>query len=135
MNTLVARLFATLTVCMAAGGIVGTIAGVVYGLVRDELTNAPRPASKLLLGALILAGAGWAVVLFVVGVLFRYGVLTIALPSLVTALLTAIATVFLVDVKGVSTVGGLVGLIVGLLIGAILCELCEWLSRRRFAAR
>jgi len=135
MNTLAARLFATLTVCMAAGGIVGTIAGLVYGLVRDEFTDAPRPARKLLIGGLILAGVGWAVVLFVVGVLFRYGVFAIALPSLVTALLTAIATVFLVDLRGVSTVGALVGLLVGLLIGAILCELCEWLSRRKVFTR
>jgi hypothetical protein len=133
MNTLVARLFATLTVCMAAGGIVGTIAGVVYGLVRDDFTS--RPAGKLLLGALILAGVGWAVVLFVIGVLFRYGVLSIALPSLVTALLTAIATVFLVDLDGLWTVGALLGLVVGLLIGAILCELCEWLSRWKVATR
>ena len=135
MNTLASRLFATLTVCMAAGGIVGTIAGVVYGLVRDEFTNGSRPAGKLLLGALILAGAGWVVVLFVVGVLFRYGVLPIALPSLITALLTAIATVFLVDLPGVSTVGALVGLLVGLLIGAVLCELCERLSRRKVPIR
>jgi hypothetical protein len=129
MNALLARLLTSVSVCAAAGAIDGILTGLVFGLFRDEFAGQARPAGKLLLGALILAGVGWLVVLFVIGVLYRYGVFAIAAQSLVTALITSIATVFAVNAH-LQAVGALVGLIIGLVVGTLLCLLCERYVRR-----
>jgi len=134
MNVLLGRLLASVSVCAAAGAIDGILTGFVFGLFRDEFANQPRPASKLLIGALILAGAGWAVVLFVVGVLYRFGIRAIAIQALITALITSVATVFIVNAH-LAAVGALIGLIVGLIVGTLLCKLCGWWAARTLVAR
>ncbi len=134
MNALVARLLASMSVCAAAGAIDGILTGFIFGLVRDEFSGQPRPVGKLLLGALILAGVGWLVILFVIGILYRYGVWAIALQSLITALITSIATVFVVNAH-LQAVGALIGLLIGLIVGSLLCLLCERLFRRTAAGR
>ncbi|MEK6274343.1 MAG: hypothetical protein AABM30_03310 [Actinomycetota bacterium] len=134
MNALLYRLIASFGICAAAGAIDGILTGFVFGLFRTAMAHHARPADKLLLAALILGGAGWLVVLFVVGVAHRYGIRAIALPALFTSLLTSIATVFIVNAH-LQAVGALVGLVVGLLVGSLLCALCERLASRPLVSR
>lgn len=116
-------LFGKLSLCALAGALVGAGAGGVLGL---YLVGVPSPALSagqiLQLGAL-LGLLGWLVVLLIIGLWLRYGARRIALPSFVTAMFTAVLTVYFNLLVGQPVLATLVGLVVGILVGTVLCWL------------
>lgn len=120
-------IFGKLHFCALVGGIVGSIAGFLFGMLQSQHTALILSMPDVFRVGLLLALVGWIVVLIVVGVWLRYGVAAIALPALVNAVLTAVLTVYFNNLIQQPVLATLIGLLVGILIGTILC----WYCRRR----
>ena len=117
-------LFGRLSFCALNGGLVGAIAGLLFGLLQGEFPNQPLAIGELLPIALLLGLVGWVVVLVVVGMWIHYGAAAVAWPALLNALLTALLTVWLNNLLLRPELASLIGLLVGILVGTILCRLC-----------
>jgi hypothetical protein len=109
-------------VCGIAGVIAGSFAGLMLTLLDlvHEHALALTPIERLQV-ALLLTLAAWVVVLFAFVGLARYRFATVAVPTLLNALLVCLLTVHLAHVLALYALAWLIGLVVGLLVGMLLC--------------
>jgi hypothetical protein len=112
------------SLCAASGAIAGGTAGLLFGLAY-RLSTVPISTADGVQAGVVLGLFGWVVLLLLIGVWLHYGVRAIALPALVTSLLSAVLTVLISMRYPPSPLADLwIGLLVGTLVGAALCALC-----------
>jgi hypothetical protein len=121
-------LFGHLPLCALAGGLVGVITGFFTGLYEiGNPTLVLSGGDQVRLG-LALGLVGWLVVLFILAAWFRYRLGGIALPALVTALLTGVITVLILEALHLPALSVPIGLVAGIAIGFVLCAACRRLG-------
>jgi len=118
-------LFGKLPWCSLAGGLAGVITGFVFSLFQVQNPTIVLTLQEVLLIAVVLGLVAWLFLLLVIGVWLKYGVGAIALQTFVTALLTAIATVYLNNIIKLPYLAVILGWLVGILIGYLLCLFCR----------
>jgi acid phosphatase family membrane protein YuiD len=118
-------LFGKLPWCSLAGGIAGIITGFIFSLFQVQNPTLVLTLQELLLIAVVLGLVAWLFLLLVIGVWLKYGVGAIALQTFVTALLAAIATVYLNNIIKLPYLAVILGWLVGILIGYLLCLFCR----------
>lgn len=124
-----ARWLGRLGECGVAGVIVGAVAGMLltllYWMHGGALT---LTTTELWYAALVLAAFGWIVLIFVLVALVRSTFTSVAIPSLVNALLVAVLTTFISYRAGALEWAWLIGMLVGALVGYLLCTLYRQLT-------
>lgn len=115
-------LFGKLSLCALAGGIVGAVAGFLFGLVLPLYPPSTLTLPDVLKAGVVLGLAGWLLVLMVIGVWLRYGMAAIAAPALVNALLTGVLTVAFNDLAQLPAAATLIGIVIGIFVGTVLCR-------------
>lgn len=119
-----ARWLRRLGVCGNAGVIVGTLAGLLlFALDFIHGGGLALSVSEAVRIALLLAAAGWLVLLFVFTAFGRASLASVAVPAAVNSLLVCTLTVLLTRALGLYPVAVLVGIVIGMAIGAALCTL------------
>jgi hypothetical protein len=118
-------LFGKLPWCSLAGGLAGVITGFIFSLFQVQNPTIVLTLQEVLLIAVVLALVAWLFLLLVIGIWLKYGVGPIALQTFVTALLTAIATVYLNNIIKLPYLAVILGWLIGILIGYLLCLFCR----------
>ena len=131
MKTLFAffvALFGKLPFCSLPGAVAGALVGLACAGYELDNPGLVLVVHQLIVTGLLLGFVGLLLVLFLFGVLLRYGVVRIFWPALVNALLTGVLTVFACHALGIPGAFGWLGLLIGIVVGAVLCRLacCEW---------
>lgn len=122
--------FRLLPFCCQTGAVAGSIAGFFFALLQLERPALVLAPQERVLIALLLAVAGLLLVLFLFGVLLRYGVARIFWAALLNALITALLTVWVDYWLGQPAISAIVGTLIGVLVGFLLCRFCEVLFPR-----
>ena len=120
-------LFGRLSLCASTGGIMGTVAGALTSIALLGHHGTPPTAGDLLTMGIVLALLNM-LLLVILSLWLRYVVADLFLPVVLNALLTSIATVYVVSVLSVPALGAIVGLLIGIVIGTLLCLLCHCLG-------
>src|SRR5947208_11702479 len=108
-------LFGRLPWCSLAGGLAGVITGFIFSLFQVQNPTIVLTVQEVLLVAVVLGLVAWLFVLLVIGVWLKYGAGTIALQTFVTALLTALATVYLNNIIKLPYLAVILGWLAGIL--------------------
>lgn len=109
--------------CAAAGGIAGGLSGFVIALLQIMHGSALLlPATEYWRTVLLLTLLAWVIVLVLIGIMLRYGIAPIALPSLFTCFITVVLTVWLVEKIHLPAVAVILGIVIGTVIGLMLCR-------------
>lgn len=121
------KFFSKLSLCAIAGALVGFITGSLLFLIQameGPLVFSIAHAFEIGIAFGLL---GWIFVLVVIGLWERYRISSIALPSLVSAIIVSLVTVFIEnEIPGAASVFfPFIGEIVGLVIGTYSCKLCS----------
>lgn len=115
--------------CGVAGVIVGAVSGmlltILYWMHGGALT---LTTTEVLYVGLVLAAFGWIVLIFVLVALVRSTFSSVAMPSLVNALLVSLLTTFVSYRAGVLEWAWLIGILIGALVGYLLCTLYRQLT-------
>ncbi|MEA2804941.1 MAG: hypothetical protein QOE49_5036 [Rhodospirillaceae bacterium] len=122
-------LFGKLPFCSVVGGMIGVVAGTFMGLAEAALGGAMPPMASIVSHSLLLALVGWVTVLVMFGLWLHYGIVQIALPAAVNAVLTSFLTMWLNLLIQLPWLATLIGLLVGILVGLILCQFCRPISK------
>jgi hypothetical protein len=129
MNTLkyIANLiYGKLPICAVAGSVAGVITGLIFGLLLMESPNGlPLDTNNVLLFGAILGMFSWLFLLFLIGVLLRYGIRNIALALFLNAMLTSLLTVYIMNKILNPSISFLVGWIIGTAVGYLMCSICN----------
>jgi ABC-type antimicrobial peptide transport system permease subunit len=91
--------------------------------------GAMPPMASIVSHSLLLALVGWVTVLVMFGLWLHYGIVQIALPAAVNAVLTSFLTMWLNLLIQLPWLATLIGLLVGILVGLILCQFCRPISK------
>ncbi|WP_436294722.1 hypothetical protein [Variovorax sp. LjRoot178] len=111
------------SLCAASGAIAGGTAGFLFGLAQ-MLSTTPLSISDAIQVGILLGLFAWVALLLLIGIWLHYGVRGIALPALITSLLSAVLTV-MISTRFPHPLADLwIGLLVGTIVGAALCALC-----------
>lgn len=111
------------SLCAASGALVGGMSGLLFGLAQLRST-APISIPDAIQVGILLGLVGWVGLLLLLGIWLHYSVRAIALPALVTSLLSAVLTV-VISIRFPNVLADLwIGLLIGTLVGAALCALC-----------
>ncbi len=111
------------SLCAVSGAIAGGLAGTVMGLVQADKSFTLTAAEAFRVG-LLLGAAGWVVLLIVIGLWFHYGLAQVAWPALVNTMITCILTVFVCRALHIPYLDTIIGVLIGTLVGYLLCLLC-----------
>jgi hypothetical protein len=122
-------IFRRFSFCAIAGSTVGSLAGLILGILQTEFSGVAW--QDITLVAALLAAFCWVVLMLIAGIWLNYGVLSIALPSLVNAIITTLAVAYANNLLGQPILAPLIGTLLGLLIGSLLCMLCSTVMRPR----
>ena len=112
-----------LGICANVGLIAGAIAGtflVLLNLLQGGLVVNNEEALYL---GLILTGFTWIVILFILCMLVRFTLGSVALASFVNCLLTCLLTVFVCKWINAFHLAWLIGIVLGIIVGQLLCRL------------
>jgi len=118
-------LFGKLPWCSLAGGLAGILTGFIFSLFQVQNPTIAPTMQEILLIALVLGLIAWLFLLLAIGVWLKYGISSIALQTFVTAILTAIATVYFSYLVNLPYLTVILGWIVGIFIGYLLCLFCR----------
>ena len=118
------------SLCAVTGAIAGGSAGLVLGLVQTQTPMIVLLPSQVVQVGLLLGVVAWFGLLMVVGVWLHYGIATIALPALVTSVLSSLLTIFVANQVLIPLLAVWIGLVVGTLVGLMLCRLCTSFQER-----
>jgi hypothetical protein len=110
------------SLCAVSGAIAGGITGLLFGLA--QLSSGKIAMTAAAETGIVLGFIAWIAILVVVGLWLHYGPRVIALPSLITSLVTAVLTVFIGNQLSIPILDVWIGLLVGTVVGAIFCRLC-----------
>jgi hypothetical protein len=132
--TILAAPFRWLPFCCHPGAVIGSLVGLMFGMVQLEHPALTFTLLQLVLTGLSLGVTALLLALFLFGVLLRYGVLQIFWAALLNALVTAVLTVWVDAWLGQPVISALVGLLIGVLVGFILCWLCRLAPPPRLTA-
>src|SRR5436309_15823320 len=88
-------LFGKLPFCSLVGGMIGAVVGTLTGLSEAVLGQVMPPMTSILTNTLLLALARWLTVVVVSGLWLHYGLIPVALPAAVNAVLTSSLTMSL----------------------------------------
>jgi hypothetical protein len=122
---LVARLLRPFSLCAHVGAIHGAIVGGMMGLFLLGRAHGPMSAAQVVQGGVILALFAWVITLVVLCAWERYSLRSVAVPTLLLALLTSLPTVFLTKDLAAPLLAFPTGGVVGLFWGEALCRLCD----------
>lgn len=129
MVSWLARWLGRLGECGVAGVIVGAVVGmlltILYYMHGGALT---LTTADLLYVVLVLAVFGWIVLIFVLVALVRSTFSSVAIPSMVNALLVSLLTTSISYRASALEWAWLIGILVGALIGYLLCTLYRQLT-------
>jgi ABC-type multidrug transport system permease subunit len=126
--------FRWLPFCCLPGAMAGSLVGLMFAMLQLEHPALALTPQQLVLIGLLLGATALLFVLFLFGVLLRYGVLRVFWAALLNVLVTAELTVWLDTWLGQPAISALVGLLIGVLVGFILCWFCRWLPPPRNTA-
>jgi hypothetical protein len=119
-------IYGRLPICAIAGSLAGVITGFIFGLLLIGTPNGlPLSMSDVLLAGTILGVFSWLFLLFLIGVLMRYGIRNTALALFLNAILTSILTVFVINKVLNPALAFLIGWIIGTAVGYLLCRICN----------
>lgn len=127
----VARLLRPFSLCAHVGAIHGVIVGGMMGIFFKVHEHWVLGATEIFQFTLILALLAWAFMLVVLCGWERYTFRAVGVPTLVSALITSLFTVFLTNYLRMPLLAWAVGAVVGLVWGEALCRLCGLLSKSR----
>lgn len=111
--------------CAAAGAIAGGFAGLMTALLQIMHGTVPAltPSSTFWRAVILLTLVAVLIVLFLMGVLLRYGIGNIVLQSIVTCFFSVLLTVWLLEKINVPVIAVPLGIVIGTIVGWILCYL------------
>lgn len=117
-----------LPLCARVGVLHGLIVGFFFSLWRMQTSFAAMAAHELAWGILLLAALALLCSLFVLIIVERYLIGSVFWPTVVNAILVALATVLVIrpipQHNFFLLLGLWIGIVIGLLVGLLLCRLC-----------
>ncbi|SRR6266404_2220633 len=119
----VARLLRPVSLCGHVGAIHGSIVGGMMGFFLLGHAHWILRATQAFQFGLILALFAWVTMLVVLCAWERYTFRSVGVPTLLSALITSLFTVFLTNYLRMPLLAWLVGAVVGLFWGEVLCSL------------
>lgn len=126
--------FRRLPFCSLPGAIIGAMTGFLMAVLMLSMPGLTLTPQQLVVAALLFGLVSLLLVLFLFGLLLRYGVAQIFPAALGNTLVTALIVTFVTYWMQMPALGGIVGLLIGVLIGALLCWMCGLDARRTHAA-
>ena len=117
------KLISKLSLCAKVGLLVGIITGMAVTLLdlfKGGIILNTKDAAQI---ALAMAIFNWLLLLFFLGIIFRYAFKSFTFPVLLNCLLTSFATVFLAKSFNSYPLAWLIGMLIGIIIGSLLCRL------------
>lgn len=121
-------LFGRIGVCGNAGVIVGAVTGLVLTLLDLIEDGLELTGSDVVATWLILAAAGWLMLVSVFIVFVRWPSRSVAAPALVNSALVTGLTMLICWIAGLFDLAWLIGPLAGLVIGYLLCGLYRRVS-------
>jgi hypothetical protein len=129
MITYLAKFFSKLGICAKVGLMAGGLTGIALTIMDYFKQGLVLTEPESVYVSLAMAIFSWLLIVFILGLAFRYSFGSITLPTLINCLLTAFATVFISRLLGAFPLAWLLGMVIGLIIGIILCRLNYYLEK------
>jgi hypothetical protein len=130
MITYLAKFFSKLGICAKVGFMAGGLTGIALTIMDLFKQGLVLSAPEAVYVSLAMAIFSWLLIVFLLGLAFRYSFSSVTFPTLLNCLLTAFATVFLSRLLGAFPLAWLLGMVIGLIIGIILCRLNYLLEKK-----